>query len=99
MELELRLSGTASLVQIHTPDPDVGRSHHEYYARIRADNGSINGRERPLRYDLPLTKEEFDRLKEQADIFEKPNPAHESWTEVPCIKVKCVINLTTYEGK
>lgn len=43
--LTLRLKGVASLVHIHNPLPncDTDESTDEYYARIRADNGSIFG--------------------------------------------------------
>ena len=97
--MRLKLSGTASLVQTLTPDQEVGWQRYEYFARIRADNGSMYGKQKPLYYDIILSKEQYDSLKKQMELFLKPNPAHEGWEEVPCVKVECDIGLTAYEGK
>lgn len=98
MELKLRLEGTAALVHIHAPTPNVGQPKDEYYAKIRADNGSIYGRERPLIYNLPLFREQYEFLEEQMTLHERPNLSVECYKKLPCIEVKCDIQLTPEKG-
>lgn len=81
MGLKLILTGTASLVHVHNPCPqplDIASEYRdEYYARIKADDGSILGREHPLKYDIPLSKEEYESLMKQVTANEESCDSHE----------------------
>ena len=63
MALEFKLEGMASLVLIQTPHESIYRE--EYFLRIKVDNGSLYGKERPLEYDVPLTKRQYEGLNAQ----------------------------------
>lgn len=98
MTIELKLKGIASLVHIQTPHARLHKQ--EYFARIKVDNGSIHGSERPLEYDIPLSKEQYDELAAQinSDNFRKPVGEAEGYKIVPHIGVQCDISITAHEG-
>jgi hypothetical protein len=99
MSIESRLKGRASLIHIQSPDFTLHKD--EYFARIRVDNGSIYGNEGPLEYDLPLSKEQYEKLQSQmsSEIFRKPVGEAEGYREPPQISVECSVNLEVRDGE
>ncbi len=99
MSVELTLEGKASLIHVQSPDASLHKE--EYFARIIVDNGSIYGQERPLIYDVPLSKEQYDTLNSQinAEDFRDQVGEAEGYKVVPHIEVKCEIKITPSKGE
>lgn len=99
MTVNLRLKGEASLVHVQTPSGNLARD--EYFARIELNNGSILGEERPLQYDVPLTRGQYEGLQAQmkARDFRDPIGEAERYDVPPHIAVKCELEIIVVKGK
>lgn len=100
MSLDLTLVGNASLIHIQNPSTELGQRRDEYFVRIQVARPSLRGREKPLDYDIPVTREDYDLLNSliNADDFRDPVHEAEGYKNQPRIAVKCNITLTPKKG-
>jgi hypothetical protein len=98
MSVEIKVSGRASLIHVQTPDADLHKE--EYFAKVRVDDGSMYGRERPLVLNFPLTREQYDELVAgmNSDSFRDLVGDAERYHVVPHIAVECDVRIDVRDG-